>query len=59
MASKTSKVIILNKRDYKAKIFDYKYSKQWQYKGDMPAVIDFYAAWCQPCKVVSPLLDQL
>lgn len=59
MASKTSKVIILNKRDFKAKIFDYNYSREWEYKGDMPAVIDFYADWCQPCKVVSPLLDQL
>lgn len=59
MASNSSKVITLNKREFKSKIFDYTYTREWDYKGDMPAVIDFYADWCKPCKFVSPLLDQL
>lgn len=59
MESKNGKVITLNKREFKDKIFDYSYSKEWKYKGGMPAVIDFYADWCMPCKMVAPLLAQL
>jgi len=59
MASNSSKVTTLNKREFKSKIFDYTYTREWEYKGDMPAVVDFYADWCKPCKFVSPLLDQL
>ncbi len=59
METKNGKVITLNKREFKEKIFNYSVSKEWDYKGDMPAVIDFYADWCLPCKVVAPLLNQL
>jgi thioredoxin 1 len=59
MESKNGKVTTLNKREFKDKIFDYSYSKEWKYKGDMPAVIDFYADWCMPCKMIAPSLAQL
>ena len=59
MENKNGKVIILNKREFKEKIFNYSVSKDWDYKGEMPAVIDFYADWCMPCKMVAPLLSQL
>jgi thioredoxin 1 len=59
MRSNNTNAVHLNKREFKEKIFDYTFSKEWKYKGDMPAVIDFYADWCAPCKMVSPILDDL
>ncbi|MCX6250907.1 MAG: thioredoxin domain-containing protein [Bacteroidetes bacterium] len=59
MKSNNTNVVHLNKREFKEKIFDYTLSKEWNYKGDIPAIIDFYADWCAPCKMVSPVLDGL
>jgi len=52
-------VYLITTAEFKQKIYNFDESSEWKFKGTTPCIVDFYADWCKPCKMVAPIMDEL
>lgn len=52
-------IVYLTNETFKQMVYNYDKNKEWKYEGTKPAIIDFYASWCPPCKQLSPLVEEI